>query len=273
MVVFPNCKINIGLDVVERRTDGFHELSTVMFPVRGLCDSLEIVRSQADDVEFITSGITIECPRQSNICVKAYALMRERFGIEGVRMHLHKSIPFGAGLGGGSADGSFAIRGLNTLFSLGLSPQQMEQLAAELGSDTAFFIKNRPALASGRGEILENISVDLKGLHLLIIKPPFGVSTAQAYSGVVPTIPQTALVDRLKRPITEWRQIIKNDFEEHIFKLYPRLSELKTLMYDAGAIYASMSGSGSAIYGFFDRKPTLPNLTPELFVHQEVIGE
>lgn len=271
MVFFPNCKINIGLDVLARRDDGFHELATLMYPVHGLCDSLEIVRAGGSGVEFAMSGLRIDCATDNNICIKAHSLMHKEFGIGGVRMHLHKVIPFGAGLGGGSADAAFAIRAMDNLFGLGLGTEHMESLAAKLGSDTAFFIRNRPALASGRGEILESCDVNLSGLHLVILKPPFGVGTGEAYSGIKPHIPSLSLKTRLDSDITQWRETLKNDFEEHIIGLHPQIGALKSLLYNNGAIYASMSGSGSAVFGIFDQKPNTEYVPSDTFVYQCVM--
>lgn len=280
MVLFPNCKINIGLDVLSRRADGFHELSTVMYPIRGLCDALEIVLADKGDTDgddicedftFTTGGITVDCDPENNICVRAFQLMQRQFGISGMKMHLQKAIPFGAGLGGGSADAAFAIRGINSLFELGLDTDKMESLAAELGSDTSFFIKNSPALASSRGEVLSDITLDLGGYYIIIAKPTFGVSTAEAYSGVSPRIPSVALSQRIAADIHTWRETITNDFEHHIFELYPQIGAIKQQLYDCGAVYASMSGSGSAVYGIFAQKPRTCDIPRETIIYQGII--
>ena len=291
MILFPCCKINLGLDVTAKRGDGYHELETVMLPVDGLCDILEIVPGEEKGAAFTSSGLALDCPDDSNLCLKAYRLMAGRYPIGGVRIHLHKIIPFGAGLGGGSADAAYAIKGLDRLFSLGIDTEQMESLAAELGSDTAFFIRNTPRLAQRRGEILSPSPVgeQLRGKTLVIVKPAFGISTSEAYAGIKPERPSVPLVERLRGDIGSWKQTVKNDFERHIFEAYPVLAEIKQTLYDHGALYASMSGSGSAVYGIFDAAqdrsqrplhtplPTdiLHNLRtsfPDLFVYQQIIS-
>ncbi len=272
MVLFPNCKINIGLDILRRRGDGFHEIESVMMPVGGLCDILEVVES-GGEMEFTSSGLAVDCPAEKNICVRAYRLMAERYGIGGVRMHLHKVVPFGAGLGGGSADAAFAIKGLNELFGLGLDTPALEALAAELGSDTAFFIRDTPQLAQGRGEKLSPASLALSGKTLVIVKPPVGVSTAEAYAGVKPYVPAIPLADRLAGDISSWRDSITNGFEPHIFAAHPELAAIKDKLYSLGAAYASMSGSGSAMYGIFEAPlPQAAAEFPGMFVHQEIIA-
>ncbi len=252
MTISANCKINIGLDVLRRREDGFHELSTVMFPVTGLHDTLTFERLNTPKVEFYSEGLEIDCNADSNLCVKAYNLMRSRFNIEGLKITLTKRIPFGAGLGGGSADATAVLVAINSLFDLNLTEGQLIDLASELGSDTAFFVRNTPQLCSGRGEIMEPIALNLTGKYLLLIKPDEGVSTREAYSGVKPHYPTTPLSELITRPIEEWQGAIKNDFEEHIFASHPLLKTIKDEILKAGAKYAAMSGSGSTIYGIFD---------------------
>lgn len=256
MLLFPNCKINLGLDILRRREDGFHDIETVMIPVRGVCDGLEIVRAKGCGVGFTSSGLPVDCVPGDNLVLRAFEAMRSEFGIDGVKIHLHKAIPFGAGLGGGSADAAFTVKGLNELFGLGLDISAMESLAAKLGSDTPFFIRNEPMLCSGRGEIMSAVDIgQLSGKHLLIVKPEIGISTAEAYSGVTPAAPAQRLADRIKMPIAIWKDIIFNDFEKTIFKTHPQLERIKSSLYEAGALYASMSGSGSALYGIFDHTP------------------
>ena len=275
MILFANCKINIGLDILARRPDGYHDIKTLMFPVRGLCDAVEILPAQEDS--FSCTGLSVDCPPEKNLCLKALYLMRQRYGIGPVEIHLLKTIPFGAGLGGGSSDAAGTIRLLNQLFSLSFSDTEMESLAAELGSDTAFFIRNRPAIASGRGEILtpwttdDTIPESLRGKSLLLVKPPFGVGTAEAYRSVRPAIPSTSLREKLNVPIEQWRETIANAFEPSVFALYPELAEIKRSLYEAGAIYASLSGSGSALYGIFNDNTSYPVFPNEYFVYQEII--
>lgn len=251
MIFFTNCKINIGLDILERRADGYHTIETLMYPIQGLCDALEIIPAPEPGIIFSSSGLAVDCPDDKNLCVRAYRLMQQRYAIGGVRMHLHKVIPSGAGLGGGSANAAYTIKGLCALFELTISPEEQEALAAQLGSDTAFFIRNQPAIASGRGEILTPADISLRGYRLVILKPDFGVSTAEAYAGVIPHKPSETLVKRLRSPVETWHERIENDFEPGIFTRHPRIAELKALMYNRGAVYASMSGSGSAVFGLF----------------------
>lgn len=263
------CKINIGLDILRRRSDGFHDVETLMFPVEGLYDTIGIERSAS--TEFRQSGLVVDCPPEKNLCLKALRALERYVGIGPVTITLDKRVPFGAGLGGGSSDAAAVIRGLNELFGLGLSTGRMVEIAAELGSDTAFFIESRPQICSGRGEIMSPFDPPIAGLWLAVIKPPFGISTAQAYAGVTPHIPDRPLAQRLAAPISEWQTTIVNDFERHLFALYPQLGELKRALLDAGAIYAAMSGSGSALFGLFEQKPEL-TFDPSIFVHTEQIA-
>lgn len=263
-----NCKINIGLDVVRKRQDGFHDLETVMMPVVGLYDEVEVTPHEGADVLFSQSGITVDCNPESNLCVKAYRLMQSRYNIGGVKIHLEKRVPFGAGLGGGSSDATAVLVLLNEIFSLRLSEQELTDLAAELGSDTAFFVRNTPQLCSGRGEIMQPINLPLSGKWFLVAKPNEGVSTREAYGGVRPALPSTPLSEALQRPIEEWMQYVKNDFEPHIFISHPRIAALKQQMLDGGAIYTAMSGSGSAVFGIFDMEPNI-TFEDSIFTHKE----
>ena len=248
-----NCKINIGLDVLRRRVDGYHDISTVMYPVRGLYDELDITSDpdRESGIELIQSGLTVDCPADKNICSKAYRLMHERYGIGAIRVSLDKRVPFGAGLGGGSADGTAVIVAANELFKLNLSENELIECAAALGSDTAFFIRNTPQLCEGRGEVMAPAELSLDGLWIVVAKPDEGVSTAEAYAGVVPAVPAEPLANRLKRPVAEWQGLIKNDFEDSVFAAHPRISRLKESLLKQGAVYASMSGSGSSCFGLF----------------------
>jgi 4-diphosphocytidyl-2-C-methyl-D-erythritol kinase len=269
MILFPNAKINLGLHIVGRRADGFHDLETVMIPVRGLCDALEVIPGSGEACEFSASGLPIDGPPEKNLCVRAWQSMRERYGVGGVRMHLHKHIPFGAGLGGGSADAAFALRAIGGMFGLGLTEDELETLAAALGSDTAFFVRNRPALAAGRGEVLTPVGIDLSGCYLVVVKPSFGVSTAEAYRHVTPATPEKPLEEIVSAPVADWRNGLKNDFEPSLFARYPELARIKARLYEAGAFYASLSGSGSALYGLFENAPETGRFADLPFVHLE----
>ena len=247
-----NCKINLGLDILRRREDGYHDLETVMVPVHGLYDELTIERIAGDGVLFESAGLKVDCPADKNLCIKAFQLMKERYGVGGVYLRLDKRVPFGAGLGGGSSDATMTLLALNELFALHLPESELIALAAELGSDTAFFVRNTPQRCTGRGERMEPIDLNLQGLWLVLVKPDEGVSTREAYAGVVPQLPEIPLRERLQRPLSEWQACVKNDFEPHIFAAHPRLAAIKAELLQAGAVYTAMSGSGSTIFGLFD---------------------
>lgn len=252
MKIRANCKINLGLDILRRREDGFHDLDTVMIPVKELYDELEILPIAGEEPLFENRGLAVDCPAEENICLKAWWLMHRRYGVGAVRITLDKRVPFGAGLGGGSSDATMTLLALNELFSLHLSEEELIALAAELGSDTAFFVRNTPQHCTGRGEQMTPIALDLEGWWLVLIKPDEGVSTREAYSGVRPSLPEVPLIERLQRPISEWQGSVKNDFEPHIFAAHPAIAAAKDLLLEAGAVYASMSGSGSTLFALFD---------------------
>ena len=251
MITFPNAKINIGLNITEKRPDGYHNLETIFYPVE-LCDTLEFVRGE--ETKFTCSGLDIEGESDNNLIMKAYRLLKEEFDLPAINIHLHKAIPMGAGLGGGSADAAFMLKMLNEEFELGLSAQELEKRAAKLGADCAFFIENRPILGKGIGNIFEPTTINLAGYHIVLIKPEVHVSTAEAYGGCKPQRWYTPLEEAVKRPIEEWKDCIFNDFEKTVFIAHPELADIKKMLYDKGAIYAAMSGSGSTIYGIFDKE-------------------
>ncbi len=255
MVVFPNAKINLGLNVIKRRSDGYHEVVTCFVPVPWK-EALEMVES--DELTLTVTGIDIP-GQEENIVLKAYNILKQRFLLPPVNIHLHKNIPIGAGLGGGSADGAFALRLLNDLFSLGMSEEQLMADAATLGADCAFFIKNHPVLARGIGEKLTPVDLALSGKCIVIVYPGIHISTAEAYSNVQPHTPSWDLGDILNEKSMEaWDGLVVNDFEEPLFESYPLLAEIKNKLYDEGAVYAAMSGSGSCIYGFFEDEKVVP---------------
>ena len=268
MKVKANCKINIGLNILRKREDGFHDLESVMLPVKALCDEIEITLSDDGSTTFAHSGIVIDCDAEHNLCIKAARLMQERYNVGGVHISLDKRVPFGAGLGGGSSDATAILLAMNEIFDLKLSEEQLIALAAELGSDTAFFVRNTPQLCTGRGEIMSPISLSVVGKWLLIAKPNEGVSTREAYSGVRPALPPISLAEAMQKPVEEWMQCVKNDFEPHIFISHPCIGAIKQQMLDGGAIYAAMSGSGSAVFGIFDQEPNL-NFEDSIFTHKE----
>ena len=270
MTIKAHCKINIGLRVVRRREDGYHELQTVMYPVRGLYDIVEVERNEGGDVEFEGCGIVVDCSTEKNMCVRAARLMQQRYGVGGVHIRLDKRVPFGAGLGGGSSDATAVICAINNIYGLALDKPTLAMLAAELGSDTPFFVYDDAQYCTGRGEIMTPVDVDLRGWWLVVVKPAEGVSTAEAYSGVKPQLRDDDLCELVAQPLNEWQGSVTNDFEHHILAAHPNIAQLKQAMLDAGATYASMSGSGSAVFALFSNKPQLA-LNDETFLHVEFI--
>ena len=260
MIFFPNCKINIGLSIVEKRKDdGFHNIESVFYPV-DLCDVLEIRESNFLQDSFLISGLDIgDTSSENNLCIKAVNVLREEFpNIPYLNIHLHKQIPAFAGLGGGSSDATFTLKLLDFLFNLNLTEEQMLCFAAKIGSDCSFFVKNKPTYVFSKGEKSKDITLDLSKYYVLLVKPELRISTAEAYRGVVP---KASGVDYTSLPdIKEWRGVLKNDFEDSLFPKYPILEEMKELMYKNGAIYASLSGSGATVYGIFDKQIDIKRL-------------
>jgi len=253
MITFPNAKINLGLNVVSKRADGFHNIETVFYPIN-LVDILEVVKSNT--FNFCQTGIPVGGNPDDNLCVKAYRILETEYNLKPVSIHLNKIIPMGAGLGGGSSDASFMLKAINILFELNLSNNKLKHYAAQIGSDCSFFIDNTPSKAHGRGELLESINVDaIKGPHILLVKPNVHVSTKDAYANIKPKTPTKSIQDILKTPVEEWKSGLKNDFETTIFAKYPEISNIKNTMYEMGAIYSSMSGSGASVFGLFNDKP------------------
>lgn len=248
MIRFAPCKINLGLHVISKRADGYHNLETCFYPVPWY-DIVEVIPSQR--TQFTISGSTIPGDTTANLCLRAYELLQPVYTLPAVSIHLHKVIPTGAGLGGGSSDGAHVLRALNDLFELNLSQTELCLLAEKLGSDCPFFLFDEPMMGTGRGEILRPAPVSLTGYFLVVVKPPIHVSTAEAYRGIVPKMPAFSLREILAEPVTTWRQRLVNDFEHSVFSKYPELEEIKNNLYDLGACYAAMSGSGSAVFGIF----------------------
>ena len=246
MLLYPNAKINLGLNVVRKRSDGYHDIETLFYPVPDLCDILELIHADAFRMQVYGAQIEGE-----NLCEKAWRLLHDRCGIPPVEIHLYKKIPMGAGLGGGSANAAFTLRGLNTLFRLGLSQEELSEMAAQLGSDCAFFIYNRPMLARGRGEILTPLDFSLGDHTLRIFPQAVFVSTREAYAGITPHEPAEHIEAIVQRPVAEWRGLLVNDFEETVFAKHPSLAAALDALYAGGALYAAMSGSGSALYAIY----------------------
>ncbi|MDR1581751.1 MAG: 4-(cytidine 5'-diphospho)-2-C-methyl-D-erythritol kinase [Prevotellaceae bacterium] len=254
MISFPCSKINLGLNVISKRDDGYHNIETVFFPVHGLTDVLEIVES--DKFSFTQTGINVDSTTENNLCVKAYRILEKDCNLPPVAIYLHKVIPPGAGLGGGSSDAAFTLTVLNKMFELDMSHEQLKFYATVLGSDCAFFIDNVPSKASGRGELLEPVKINISGLYLLIVKPDIHVSTKEAYTNITPRTPDLSVTDIIKLPVEQWRGKLHNDFEKSIFPLHPAIAEIKEKMYEHGALYSSMSGSGASVFGLFSESNT-----------------
>lgn len=256
MLSFPNSKINIGLNIIGKRNDGYHNIETVFYPI-AVKDALEIIESPTldeTDIIFTSSGNLISGNTDENLCVKAYRLLKKDFPeIPSVRMHLHKNIPMGAGLGGGSSDGAAVLLLLNKKFNLNISEEKLIQYALLLGSDCPFFLNNKPCFAEGRGEILKEIPLDLSGYKTIIVHPGIHVNTAEAFAHLAPGeySPAGTLEKAIQKDITEWKTIIKNDFEKPVFNKYPEIENIKLMMYENGALYSAMSGSGSSVFGIF----------------------
>jgi 4-diphosphocytidyl-2-C-methyl-D-erythritol kinase len=272
MITFPKAKINIGLRVTRRRSDGFHDIETLFYPV-GLCDALEFVvpPGKVDDDELTVTGIDIRTRHDKNLVIRAVRKLREKYHIPFLRIHLHKVIPSGAGLGGGSSDAACIIRSINRCFDLSISKEEMKGYALELGSDCPFFIDPVPSIATGRGEELIPVTPFLQGLNILMINPGIHISTRDAYLNSTPSVPGRSLKQLITGGPAEWKKKIKNDFEDYAFRLYPQIMEIKKSLYLTGAVYASMSGSGSTVYGIFDRKPEIADRLKEFVIYEGIL--
>lgn len=269
MVSFPPCKINLGLNILSKRPDGYHNLETCFYPIPWT-DILEII--PADGFAFMQTGLPVPGQSGDNLCIKAYELLRAEHHLPPVKIHLHKIIPMGAGLGGGSSDAAHTLRLLNTVFHLQQSPAQLAGYAARLGSDCAFFTQDQSMLGEGRGEVLSKTPVSLKKKFIVLVKPDVHVSTAEAYAGITPRQSEQPLQTLLTHyPLEEWRHWIKNDFEATVFKKHPVLESVKENLYTCGALYASMSGSGAALFGIFDKPVDLQGRFPHMTVWSGVI--
>jgi 4-diphosphocytidyl-2-C-methyl-D-erythritol kinase len=254
MLIFPNCKINIGLQILNKRIDGYHAIETLLVPIKYLCDIIEIKESKT--FEFRCTGIDSTYIYPNNLCVKAYNLLKQAYCLPLVSIYLHKRIPIGAGLGGGSADAAFSLLLLNKLFKLNLDNKELKRFAQKLGSDCAFFIENKTALGIDKGDVIFPMDVPiLNDKYIYIIKPSIHIKTAKAYELVKPAMPDIMLSELITLPIESWKDAVINDFEKIMFVKHPELQIIKTMLFQQGAIYASMSGSGSSVYGIFKEKP------------------
>lgn len=267
MLAFANAKINLGLFLTAKRADGYHNLQTVFYPVQ-LKDVIELV--DAEETHMVLKGIDVPGQMDDNSCLKAFKLLQADFSLPNQQIVLLKNIPVGAGLGGGSADAAFLIKLVNQKFNLGLSIAQMEAYARPLGADCAFFIANKPTYAIAKGDEFEDIELDLTKYFLVLVKPPIHVSTALAYSEVIVKEPSTSLKELIHLPIQEWQTHILNDFEPSVFAKYPQIAEVKDQLYQAGALFALMSGSGSSVFGIFDKAVELPHLEIDNLVYYNI---
>lgn len=268
MIAFPNAKINLGLRITEKRPDGYHNLESVFYPV-GWSDVLEIL--PADETTFKSTGLPIPGQAATNLCLTAYGVLKQAFDLPPVRIHLHKVVPIGAGLGGGSADGAFTLRLLNDRFGLNLSPETLETYARKLGTDCAFFVKNKPRFCFGKGDEFADAAVSLAGVWAVLVNPGIHISTAQAYAGITPRRPETDLREALSKPRETWRNTVRNDFETSLLPRYPVVGAIKQQLYEAGAFYASMTGSGSTVFGLFSRETDLSSPFPNHSVWQGLL--
>lgn len=260
MITFPNAKINLGLNITEKRPDGYHNLETIFYPIP-LEDALEVCPRKEGEGKYSLSqsGLAIEGDADKNLVVKAYKLLDEACGLPPADIYLYKHIPSGAGLGGGSADAAFMLKLLNDTYNLKLTDDQLEEYAARLGADCAFFVRNRPTYAEGIGNIFSPVELSLAGWQLLLVKPDIFVSTRDAFARICPRRPQRNLKDIIGQPVESWKDYMVNDFEESVFPQFPAIGDIKTELYRLGAVYASMSGSGSSVYGLFAPDTPLPD--------------
>jgi 4-diphosphocytidyl-2-C-methyl-D-erythritol kinase len=260
MISFPNCKINLGLHILGKREDGFHNLETIFYPVP-FREALEIIPSAT--IEFAATGLAVDGDIENNLCIKAYRLLKKDFpDLPSVKIHLHKALPMGAGLGGGSADAAFMLKMLNERFHLNLSTDQLINYSLQLGSDCPFFIINKPCFATGRGEVLEEVAVDLSAYKIALINPGIHINTGWAFSNITPALPERSVKEIIQQPINTWKEGLKNDFEVAVFAAHPAIKEIKETLYTQGAVYAAMSGSGSMVFGIFSTTENIASQFP-----------
>jgi 4-diphosphocytidyl-2-C-methyl-D-erythritol kinase len=279
MILFPNCKINLGLNIIRKRKDKYHDIETVFYPLQ-IKDALEIIEipsisDQQRGIIFSSSGLAIDSTEENNLCIRAYQLLKKDIPrLPAIKIHLHKNIPIGAGLGGGSADGAFTLQLLNKKFQLRLSTDQLLKYALKLGSDCPFFILNEPNFAQGRGEILEKINVDLSAYKFLIVNPNIHINTREAFSKIQPKISLKKISEIILQPIETWKEELTNDFEQSVFEFHPGIKNIKQQLYESGAVYASMSGSGSTCFGIFHAAEKIETaIFPQEFFVKEVVAK
>jgi len=272
MISFPKAKINIGLRVIEKRQDGFHDIETLFYPIP-LSDALEFVAVQVKgkEDELVTTGINIMTKPDKNLVIKAVRTLRARYPVPPLRIHLHKAIPAGSGLGGGSSDASCMIKSIDKCFRFGITGEEMKEIALELGSDCPFFLNPVPSAAKGRGEKLTPVHPFLTGYHLVLLNPGFLISTREAYHNCIPSKRDGNLEDIITLPVSSWKKSIRNDFEGFVFRVYPLAGDLKRALYRSGAVYSSMTGSGSSVYGIFSGRPKITGKMKEYLIFEGVL--
>jgi len=257
MIIFPGSKINIGLNIIRKRDDGFHDIESVFYPLPWT-DILEGIVADKDEITI--TGLHVDCSLEDNLITKAINLLRREYHFGQVKIHLHKVVPMGAGLGGGSADAAATILLLNDLFRLQMSDVTMEDYARVLGSDCAFFIRKKPVFAYAKGDVFKDISLDLSGWKIIVIKPEVHIGTKEAYAGIVPLESVNSIEKDLLQNVEQWKDTVKNDFEASIFKNHPQIKDIKDFLINNGADYASMSGSGASVYGLYSPDKSLPQI-------------
>jgi 4-diphosphocytidyl-2-C-methyl-D-erythritol kinase len=269
MITFPQAKINIGLRVTGIRRDGYHDIETIFYPL-GLCDALEFVvpQDKVKEDKLVVTGINIGLRTEKNLVIAAVRKMRENYPVPFLKIHLHKAIPSGAGLGGGSSDAASMIKAINKLFSFNIDNSELKGIAFKVGSDCPFFIDPVPSYATGRGEVLKPVSIQLDGFHIVLVNPGIHISTREVYNNCIPAKPAKSLEKLISLHASQWKKFIVNDFEDYVYNLHPGIEEIKKILYHAGAVYTSMSGSGSTVYGIFDRKPEIPEKLREFVIYE-----
>lgn len=252
MLSFSNCKINIGLNIISKREDGYHNIDSLFYPIK-LCDIVEVLHSTK--FEIINLGLKIDCSETENLCYKAYSIMKKNYNIDPIKIILYKKVPFGSGLGAGSANAAYTIKLINEMKNLNISIEEMKNIASSIGSDCSFFIENKASIVSGKGDILQEINLNLNEYKIVIALPKIKINTKKAYLAVTPYKQEISLKEKFKKPINEWKNYISNDFESYAFSIFPELQKIKEKFYEKGAIYSQMSGSGSSIFAIFEEIP------------------
>jgi 4-diphosphocytidyl-2-C-methyl-D-erythritol kinase len=272
MITFPKAKINVGLRVTGNRPDGFHEIETIFYPVP-LCDALEfvILPGAAHDDELVVTGIDIRTRHDKNLVIRAVRILRGKYPLPFLKIHLHKVIPTGAGLGGGSSDAASILKTIIKYFDFPVTTSELEEYALNLGSDCPFFVDSSPSFATGRGEILRPVTPVLKGFHIIILNPEINISTREAYLNTHPAKPGSSLEKLINHKPAQWKKQIFNDFEDYVFKLYPQIGEMKWALYKSGALYSSMTGSGSSVYGIFSEKAEINDNLKQYIIFEGVL--